>query len=76
MAASPAGRAGAEAPPGGLSIGDRTLQTLSNHLTTARRIEEDSTKLAEGTLGYLNKNDPRFLVAMARGMDTHNPEDP
>ena len=67
---APQGRAGADGPPVGASIGDRT-QTLSNHLCAVQRLEEDSTKLAEGTLGYLNKNEPRYLVAMARGMDRH-----
>ena len=41
-----------------------------NALATRSRLDEDDTKMREGTLGYLRKSEPRYLAFLARGCDT------
>ena len=58
------GRGGAGSEP------HRLDRMLLNALTTRARLDEDETKTAEGTLGYLRRNEPRYVMLLARGANT------
>ena len=42
---------------------------LAANLELTHRLHEDDAKHAEGSMGYLRTNEPRFVVYMARGFD-------
>ena len=50
-------------------LSDKTARVLLQQRHLAQRLDADDGKNVEGTLGYLKKPEPRFLMYTARGFN-------